>query len=141
MPLGAHSAPCALEGVARSGELHGNTVDHPRRLEDSGGPNFVVQWWVALACAAVYQRLRTLFVFRQVASTRTPRAHGCARLFDWKLALLTGSPGETYSLQPICMVAALHLYHLTPGLGFKLGFADYFHHILFAGAICGAGLL
>lgn len=52
-----------------------------------------------------------------------------------------GRAGIDYSIQPIYMVAALHIYHMIPGLGFRVGFSDYFHHIVFAGSICSVGML
>jgi len=39
------------------------------------------------------------------------------------------------------MVAALHLYHMIPGLGFRLHVADYVHHFVFVGSICSVGML
>ena len=56
------------------------------------------------------------------------------------MMMIPGEMGVNYSLQPIYMVAALHLYHMVPGLGFELGWPDYFHHFVFAGTICTAGL-
>ena len=46
--------------------------------------------------------------------------------------------GRLRSPYPMRIIAALHIFHM---LAFKCSKADYFHHFLFVGLLCPAGLL